>query len=109
MRKRFVNVTGTKKEIPKVYRNLQNLLCMSHILFKSNFLFSGCTVKFHMASDELLDDRYCFPGQKCAEDSADSDSVESMEDCKGEDYGGCQTAEIKGCLDDFIILFYNLG
>lgn len=58
-----------------------------------------------MASDELLDDRYCFPGQKCAEDSADSDSVESMEDCKGEDYGGCQTAEIKGCLDDFVIFF----
>lgn len=82
-------------------------LCMSHILFKSNFLFSGCTVKFHMASDELLDDRYCFPGQKCAEDSADSDSVESMEDCKGEDYGGCQTAEIKGCLDDFVIFLYN--
>ena len=107
MRKRFVNVTGTKKEIPKVYRNLQNLLCMSHILLKSNFLFSGCTVKFHMVSDELLDDRYCFPGQKCAEDSADSDSVESMEDCKGEDYGGCQTAEIKGCLDDFVIFLYN--
>ena len=85
------------------------LLCMSHILFKRNFLFPGCTVKFHVVSNESLDDRYCFSGQKCAEDSADSDSVESMEDCNGEDHGGCQTGKIKGCLNDFIVLFYNLG
>lgn len=85
------------------------LLCMSHILFKRNFLFPGCTVKFHVVSKKTLDDGNGFPSQECTEDSADSDSVESMEDCNGEDHGGCQTGKIKGCLNDFIVLFYNLG
>lgn len=105
MRKRFVNVTGTKKEIPKVYRNLQNLLCMSHILFKRNFLFPGCAVKFHVVSNEFLDDRYCFSGQECTEDGADSNAIKAMQDRKRQDDGRGQTAEIKRSLDGFVILF----
>ena len=75
------------------------------IFFSREISFPGCTVKFHVVSNESLDDRYCFSGQKCAEDSADSDSVESMEDCNGEDHGGCQTGKIKGCLNEFYSSF----
>ena len=82
---------------------------MFHILFKRNFLFPGCTVKFHVVSNESLDDRYCFSGQECTEDSADSDAVESVEDCKGKNHSSCQTGEIEDCLNDFIVLFYNPG
>ena len=82
---------------------------MFHILFKSNFLFSGCAVEFHVLSKKILNNRNRFPGQECTEDSADSNAVESVEDCKGKNHGSCQTGEIKGCLDDFIVLFYNLG
>lgn len=85
------------------------LLSMFHIFFKSNFLLSGCTVEFYVASEKILDDGNCFPGQECTEDSTDSDAVESVEDCKGKNHGSCQTGEIKGCLYDFIVLFYNLG
>ena len=50
-----------------------------------------------------------FSSQECTEDSADSDAVESVEDCKGKNHRSRQTGEIEGCLNDFIVLFYNTG
>lgn len=85
------------------------LLYMSHILFKSDFLLPGCAVEFHVFSKKTLDDGNGFPSQECTEDSADSDAVESVEDCKGKNHSSCQTGEIEGCLNDFIVLFYNPG
>lgn len=55
---------------------------MSHILFKSNSLLPSCTVEFHVFSKKTLDGGNGFFSQKCTEDSADSDAVESVEDCK---------------------------
>ena len=81
------------------------LLCMSHILFKSNSLLPSCTVEFHVFSKKTLDGGNGFSSQECTEDSADSDAVESVEDCKGKNHSSCQTGEIEGCLNDFIVLF----
>ena len=41
---------------------------------------------------------------KSTEESSDADSVKMVKDYKGQDYGRCQTGEIKGCLD-LVILF----
>ena len=126
MGKRFVNATGEVEKIRLVTESKRDfsfdvfdlvcikieiffLLCMSHILFKSNSLLPSCTVEFHVFSKKTLDGGNGFSSQKCTEDSADSDAVESVEDCKGKNHSSRQTGEIEGCLNDFIVLFYNTG
>ena len=58
-----------------------------------------------MTADEALNDRNCFSGQECTEDGADPDAIKAMQDCKRQDDGRGQTAEIKRSLDGFVILF----
>ena len=77
--------------------------------FQEQLLLPGCAVEFHVFSKKTLDDGNGFPSQECTEDSADSDAVESVEDCKGKNHSSCQTGEIEDCLNDFIVLFYNPG
>ena len=72
-------------------------------------LLPSCTVEFHVFSKKTLDGGNGFSSQECTEDSADSDAVESVEDCKGKNHSSRQTGEIEGCLNDFIVLFYNTG
>ena len=57
--------------------------------------FPGQTVEFYMTADEALNDRDCFSGQECTEDGADPDAIKAMQDCKRQDDGRDQTAEIK--------------
>lgn len=126
MGKRFVNATGEVEKIRLATESKRDfsfdvsdlvcikieiffLLCMSHILFKSNSLLPSCTVEFHVFSKKTLDGGNGFSSQECTEDSADSDAVESVEDCKGKNHSSRQTGEIEGCLNDFIVLFYNTG
>lgn len=122
MGKRFVNATGEVEKIRLATESKRDfsfdvsdlvcikieiffLLCMSHILFKSNSLLPGCTVEFYVFSKKTLDGGNGFSSQECTEDSADSDAVESVEDCKGKNHSSRQTGEIEGCLNDFIVLF----
>lgn len=69
---------------------------------------SGETIEFHMSADEFLDERDTFSCQKCTEDSTNTDSIEAMQDHKGQNNGCCQTAEIKSGFDLFVILFQDL-
>ena len=57
-----------------------------------------------MISNEFLNQRYGSSRHKSTEESSDADSVKMVKDYKGQDYGRCQTGEIKGCLD-LVILF----
>ena len=103
MGKRFVNATGGVEKIILATESKRDfsfdvsdlvcikieiffLLCMSHILFKSNSLLPSCTVEFHVFSKKTLDGGNGFSSQECTEDSADSDAVESVEDCKGKNH-----------------------
>lgn len=72
---------------------------------KHEMFFSGQTVEFYMTADEALNDRDCFSGQECTEDGADSNAIKAMQDHKRQDDSRGQTAEIKRCLDGFIIPF----
>ena len=53
-----------------------------------------------MFVEELLN-RETLSRYECAEDSTEADSVESVEDRKGQDNGGRQAGEIKSGFDDF--------
>lgn len=57
-----------------------------------------------MISNEFLNQRYGSSRHKSTEESSDADSIKMVKDYKGQDYGRCQTGEIKGCLD-LVILF----
>ena len=67
---------------------------------------SSHAVKFHMFVEELLNKGNTFSCYECAEDSTEADSVESVEDRKGQDNGGRQAGEIKSGFDDFVFLAY---
>ena len=64
---------------------------------------SSHAVKFHMFVEELLNKGNTFSCYECAEDSTEADSVESVEDRKGQDNGGRQAGEIKSGFDHFIM------
>ena len=71
-------------------------LCMTYIRgFDGDGFPSCCTIKLNMFTDEFLNDGNCFSCQKCTEDSAYSDSIKSVKDCKGQNGCCCQTAEVK--------------
>ena len=64
---------------------------------------SCCTIKLNMFTDEFLNDGNCPSCQKCTEDSAYSDFIKSVKDCKGQNDCCCQTAEVKSGFDHFIM------
>ena len=77
---------------------------MAHLFSRHYHFFFRQTVKFYMISNEFLNQRYGSSRHKSTEESSDADSVKMVKDYKGQDYGRCQTGEIKGCLD-LVILF----
>ena len=80
------------------------ILCVAHIPSNYNMFPSSHAVKFHMFVEELLNKGNTFSCYECAEDSTEADSVESVEDRKGQDNGGRQAGEIKSGFDDFVFL-----
>ena len=78
------------------------LLCVAYISSNYNMFSSSHAVKFHMSVEELLNKGNAFSCYECAEDSTEADSVESVEDRKGQDNGGCQAGEVKSSFDDFV-------
>lgn len=69
----------------------------------------GHPIKLRVFIEEFFDDGNAFAGEECAEDGADADAVESVEDGEGKDDCRWQTAEVEGGFDYLVFLSRDLG
>ena len=78
------------------------ILCVANVSSDSYRFSSGHAVELDMSADKFLNDGNCFSGQECTEDSAGSNSVESVKDTEGQKNRCCQAGKVESGFDHFV-------